>query len=134
MDNVLQHFRQHGVLPPHHSSHDHLNEQPSLPIDEESMVHWKEAFRSALEKAQIDKVLIADGFLLYYDERIRRQMDVRLFLRCKQSTLIRRRDSRGGYATAEGTVWQVRLKGSLLAILPLITFIFLSIQGSTRLL
>jgi nicotinamide/nicotinate riboside kinase len=109
MHTVMQHFRQHGVLPPHHSSHDHLNEQPSIPIEDSSISHWKEAFRSAMEKAQIEKVLIADGFLLYYDEKIRSQMDVRLFLRCKQSTLIKRRESRGGYATAEGTVWQVSI-------------------------
>lgn len=107
MEKVLLHFRQHGELPPHHSSHDHLNEQPSISIKEESSLHWKEAFRSALEKARIEKVLIADGFLLYYDERVRNQMDVRLFLRCKRDTLIKRREARGGYATAEGTIWQV---------------------------
>lgn len=131
MERVLQHFRQHGELPPHHSSHDHLNEQSKLPIKEQSSSYWREAFRSALEKAKIEKVLIADGFLLYYDERVRNQMDVRLFLRCKRSTLIKRRESRGGYATAEGTVWQVSA-----SLVMLITFLTppLRLIGSTWLL
>ncbi|UZJ53924.1 hypothetical protein CBS101457_003244 [Exobasidium rhododendri] len=106
MEEALRYFREHGELPAHHSSHDHLNENSSLPLEAESTSHWKSTFQEALKKGDIEKILIADGFLLYYDERVRRELDVRLFLRCNKSTLIKRRGSRGGYATAEGTVWQ----------------------------
>lgn len=109
MEAALGHFRAQGKLPPHHSSHDHLNQQPDLPISAKTAAHWKSVLQTALDKAGIEAVLIADGFLLYYDEMVRRQMDVRLFLRCNRSTLVQRRESRGGYATAEGTVWQVRI-------------------------
>jgi nicotinamide/nicotinate riboside kinase len=107
MEAALRHFRKHGKLPSHHSSHDHLNEQHNLPLKNETTSFWKKAFQQALETAKVERVLIADGFLLYYDEGVRREMDIRLFLRCNRSTLIERREARGGYATAEGTVWQV---------------------------
>lgn len=116
MEAAIKHFRERGELPAHHSSHDHLNEQPNLPINKESASHWRTAFESALEMAHIEKVLIADGFLLYYDEAVRRELDVKLFLRCNRSTLIKRRESRGGYATAEGSVWQVSSPGSFIVM------------------
>lgn len=67
---------------------------------------WHARLTSALERAGIQGVVLADGFLLYYDAGVRHQMDVRLLLRCTRKTLEARREARGGYATAEGTVWQ----------------------------
>lgn len=103
---MLEHARRHGVLPEHHSSHDHLNEQPEISLDSMVARKWTDNLKVSLDKAQIDIVIIADGFLLYYDSRVRQHMDVRLFLRCDQETLEHRRNNRGGYATAEGTTWQ----------------------------
>lgn len=103
----MKHAREHGSLPPHHSSHDHLNEQNDRPLlPEGKTTRWRARLTQALAKNNIASVVIADGFLLYYDEGVRRQMDVRLFLRSTRETLVKRREARGGYATAEGTVWQ----------------------------
>lgn len=106
MESILQHTRVQGDLPPHHTSHDHLNLQPDRPLDASLDAACRSRLNEALASAQVDCIVIADGFLLYYDSSVRRQMDVRLFLRCNRATLERRRTERGGYATAEGTVWQ----------------------------
>lgn len=106
LENVLRYAREHGQLPDHHSSHDHLNVQPDLPIDKGIVEQARSKLAQAIEKYDVQRVILADGFLLYYDQAVRRQMDVRLFLRCKPETLERRRATRGGYATAEDTVWQ----------------------------
>jgi nicotinamide/nicotinate riboside kinase len=103
---VIKYARQHGQLPEHHSSHDHLNVQPDLPINPRLAEQCRTKLRRAIESLSLNRIILADGFLLYYDEAVRRQMDVRLFLRCKPETLEKRRSTRGGYATAEETVWQ----------------------------
>ncbi|PWN38400.1 P-loop containing nucleoside triphosphate hydrolase protein [Meira miltonrushii] len=107
MKEVLQHAKAFGKLPDHHSSHDHLNLQPERPLDTPFANECKQRLADALRKhPEIQHIIFADGFLLYYDAQVRKQMDIRLFLRCDRATLESRRNERGGYATAENTVWQ----------------------------
>ncbi|KAN0064367.1 ribosylnicotinamide kinase [Thecaphora frezii] len=103
MRDTLRHIRQTGELPPGFSSHDHLNQQPECSIPRQQQQRWARAL-SAVGSAQ--KVVLADGFLLYYDTDVRSEMDVKLLLRVPRDTLKQRRQQRAGYATAEGTVWQ----------------------------
>ncbi|EPQ27878.1 uncharacterized protein PFL1_04622 [Pseudozyma flocculosa PF-1] len=112
MHETLRYIKTHRRLPPQFSSHDHLNKQPPCPIPSSQERRWIESFRDAAgdEGDEAGRrrrdVVLADGFLLYYDARCRDEIDVRLFLRVRRDMLLKRREERNGYATAEGTVWQ----------------------------
>ncbi|GAC97385.1 potential ADP-ribosylation factor [Pseudozyma hubeiensis SY62] len=110
MHRTIQHIKSTGSFPPEFSSHDHLNSQPDCPISETVSRTWKNKF-SSLASASVSgqgsvRVMLADGFLLYYDPEVRSTMDVKVFLRTPRAVLKQRREERFGYATAEGTVWK----------------------------
>lgn len=110
MHRTIEHIKSTGSFPPDFSSHDHLNSQPDCPIADEVFTKWRNKF-SALDSASSLpsdglRVMLADGFLLYYDPAVRSTMDVRVFLRTPRAVLKQRREERFGYATAEGTVWK----------------------------
>lgn len=111
-----------GVIPPEHYSHDHLNEQREVPVEQERLDRWRDVFsRIEEERATAgEKVVwvIVDGFLLYWNQvRMVRTdscyvidtrglqdvidtLDVRVFLRIPHNELKHRRDNRSGYHTA----------------------------------
>ncbi|KAJ9477198.1 Nicotinamide riboside kinase [Pseudozyma hubeiensis] len=110
MHRTIQHIKSTGSFPPEFSSHDHLNSQPDCPISETVSTTWKEKFSSLASASSFGqgsvRVMLADGFLLYYDPEVRSTMDVKVFLRTPRAVLKQRREERFGYATAEGTVWK----------------------------
>ncbi|TKY86861.1 hypothetical protein EX895_004149 [Sporisorium graminicola] len=110
MYRTIQHIKATGSFPPEFSSHDHLNSQPDCPISGEVSTKWKDRFASLASTsspaAEGVRVMLVDGFLLYYDPEVRSTMDVRMFLRTPRAVLKQRREERSGYATAEGTVWK----------------------------
>ena len=61
-----------GVIPPEHVSHDHLNEQKDVPIDDAAFQKWKQAFerieQEHIEKGECVKWVMVDGFLLYWHQ------------------------------------------------------------------
>lgn len=77
---TLHHLRTTGLLPPDHSSHDHLNEQVPVPISADLQAEWRARF-AALDGAHDTVFVIADGFLMFYDEESVREFDVRVFVR-----------------------------------------------------
>ena len=50
---AIRHLRQLGEIPLEHSSHDHLNEQIPVPIEDEIEREWKDKFRTLF--ADIEK-------------------------------------------------------------------------------
>jgi nicotinamide/nicotinate riboside kinase len=67
----MTYVRCNGTLPPTYLSHDHLNKQVEVAVDEAVIRQWREAF-SALAKEERDKGvelvwIIVDGFVLYWD-------------------------------------------------------------------
>ena len=68
----LQHVRTTGKLPEHHSSHDHLNKQVVVGIEDDVLRQWREAFEryEAAQRAEGVEVVwfIVDGFVLYWDK------------------------------------------------------------------
>ncbi|KAJ1604005.1 hypothetical protein NDA14_004055 [Ustilago hordei] len=111
MHRTIEHIKSTGTLPPDFSSHDHLNSQPDCPIAEQVFSTWKDKFASLASSSRTPaseglRVMLADGFLLYYDPEVRSTMDVKVFLRTPRAVLKDRREQRFGYATAEGTVWK----------------------------
>ncbi|EGG01825.1 uncharacterized protein MELLADRAFT_50002 [Melampsora larici-populina 98AG31] len=100
----LQYIRNHGgEFPPSHASHDHLNLQPDIPIPQDFTETWHQRF-SSLSSEKI-RYVIADGFLLYWDQESVKQYDVKLFVRESYAVLKERRRIRMSYNTAEGETW-----------------------------
>ncbi|SPO49221.1 related to NRK1 - Nicotinamide riboside kinase [Moesziomyces antarcticus] len=105
MRSTIEHIKTTGSFPPGFSSHDHLNAQPDCPISEQVSTTWRDKFGSLSTNHGV-RIMLVDGFLLYYDAAVRSTMDVKIFLRTPRAVLKQRRDERFGYATAEGTVWK----------------------------
>lgn len=109
MYRTLSHIKQTGRFPPEFSSHDHLNSQPDCPIASSVFEQWRNKFgalKATPRSMQGVRIMLADGFLLYYDPAVCGSMDVKIFLRTPRAVLKQRREQRFGYATAEGTVWK----------------------------
>ncbi|OBZ67277.1 Nicotinamide riboside kinase [Grifola frondosa] len=110
MVKSLEEVKRTGIIPPEHYSHDHLNEQKDIPIDNAIFTRWRDTF------AQIDEEhrkrgecvvwVMVDGFLLYWNAEVVDNLDVRVFLRVPHDVLRQRRHERHGYHTAEGTLWR----------------------------
>ncbi|KAF4563437.1 ribosylnicotinamide kinase [Pleurotus pulmonarius] len=111
MDTFLRHVKETGVIPPDHRSHDHLNEQQAVPVPDELADKWRAHFQGLQEKleAEIKEKIIwglVDGFLLYWNQDVVDQLDVKFFLRVPHDALKKRRHDRHGYHTAEGALWR----------------------------
>ena len=68
---VVQHIRQHGTPPEQHSSHDHLNKQQELDVEEEDLMRCRTQLEVACSRladsgTQITWVIV-DGFVLFWD-------------------------------------------------------------------
>lgn len=106
MRQTTSHIKDHATLPEGHSSHDELNALPSLPLNDTTLLdRYRDQFARALPDDLV--VVFADGFLLYYDEEVASKIDAAMFLRIDKALLRQRRESRGGYVTAEGETWKV---------------------------
>ena len=68
----LRHVKETGVIPPDHRSHDHLNEQKEVNIEEKLREKWIMEFESIKQDKQLhnEKVVwgLVDGFLLYWNK------------------------------------------------------------------
>ena len=112
----LEQVKECGVIPPDHRSHDHLNKQKIVQVDESVMEKWRELFHKAGE-SKSEKIVwgLVDGFLLYWhpvcavplklsllinSQEVIDLLDVRLFLRAPEHVLKKRRQERSGYHTA----------------------------------
>ncbi|TBU64307.1 P-loop containing nucleoside triphosphate hydrolase protein [Dichomitus squalens] len=110
MIKALEEVRRTGVIPPEHVSHDHLNEQKDVPIDETTFQKWRKRFEEVeqehRERGEKVKWVIVDGFLLFWEPQVVEKLDHRIFLRVPHDVLKQRRHERHGYHTAEGSLWR----------------------------
>ncbi|KAL7424486.1 ribosylnicotinamide kinase [Cryptotrichosporon argae] len=99
--SALRHVRAHGALPDLHQSHDHLNKQMEVEIAPAVAAKWAEAFAAAeaeQRRAGFEVVwVLVDGFVLYWDDDVVDQLDVRTLLRVPHDTLKARREERQVY-------------------------------------
>ncbi|KAF8893914.1 P-loop containing nucleoside triphosphate hydrolase protein [Infundibulicybe gibba] len=110
----LKHVKKTGKIPPDHRSHDHLNEQKLVKVDDTVKKRWREVFEKIKkERAEGEEIVwgLVDGFLLYWHPEVIEQLDTRVFLRVPHDVLKKRRHERHGYHTAvqsdpEGTLWR----------------------------
>ncbi|KAI0812274.1 P-loop containing nucleoside triphosphate hydrolase protein [Irpex lacteus] len=109
MVKSLKEIRETGVIPPEHYSHDHLNEQREVPVEQPLIDRWRETFTRIQEEHEKagEKIVwvVVDGFLLYWDQAVVDSLDVRVFLRVPEEVLKQRRHERHGYHTA-GALWR----------------------------
>ncbi|KAI8452564.1 P-loop containing nucleoside triphosphate hydrolase protein [Phakopsora pachyrhizi] len=86
-------------MPP---SHDALNIQPDVPIDDSRLSDSINRFK---DLGQDFRFVLVDGFLLYWDKDCVEEYDVKLFVRESHDTLKERRRVRQMYHTADGQTW-----------------------------
>ncbi|KAG2153639.1 uncharacterized protein EDB93DRAFT_1133879 [Suillus bovinus] len=108
--NFLKHVKDTGRIPDDHKSHDHLNKQMDFPIEAECQTRLAERFRAIQDQAkESDHINIvwglADGFLLYWNQEVIEQLDMRFLLRVSLKSLEDRRKARQVYITAKGDAW-----------------------------
>ena len=111
---MMSYFRQNATLPPDFVSHESRRSQYECSIPDEQVQAWRDRFRSlahfhlpkSASHAENVSVLLVDGFLLYYDARIRNDIDIPLFLRVDQATIKQRREDRPNYVLDDGTEFQ----------------------------
>ncbi|KAI0769632.1 P-loop containing nucleoside triphosphate hydrolase protein [Trametes elegans] len=115
MVKALEEVKRTGEIPPEHVSHDHLNEQKDVAIDDTIYQKWKAQFeridREHRQQGEEVKWVLVDGFLLYWHPEVVEKLDVRVFLRVPYDVLKQRRHERHGYHTAvqtdpEGSLWR----------------------------
>ncbi|KAF9047372.1 hypothetical protein BJ165DRAFT_1581582 [Panaeolus papilionaceus] len=113
--NFLKEIKRTGAIPPDHRSHDHLNEQKEIRVDEDVRQKWIAEFEKIKQTkaASGERIIwgIVDGFLLYWHKEVINQLDVRIMLRVPHDILKQRRHERHGYHTAvqsdpEGSLWR----------------------------
>lgn len=110
----MRELRRTGRFPPEHESHDALNEQIPVPISSELESRWREKFRALEQEKRSKRIpighsaengneetvyILADGFLMLYDEESVKEFDVKLLVREDYETLKRRREERSGYVS-----------------------------------
>lgn len=110
MATFLSESRMKGILPADHRSFEGLNEAKVVPVDQEVIAKWQgrseELVSEHLERYGEKLVwVLIDGFLLYWDERIVSNLDVRVFLRVPEDIARARREDRT-YHTPDGGVWR----------------------------
>ncbi|GJJ06036.1 hypothetical protein Clacol_000223 [Clathrus columnatus] len=111
--HFLHDIKQTGVIPESHKSHDHLNENKPVPIEDKLLNEWKSKSEEIVGTKPKEKIIwaILDGFLMYWHQDVIDQLDIRLFLRVPNDVLKQRRHERHGYHTAvqtdpEGSLWR----------------------------
>jgi len=71
--NFLREVKETGKIPPDHRSHDHLNEQKEVKVDDALRNQWIDVFariRQERERGGREKIIwgLVDGFLLYWNQ------------------------------------------------------------------
>ncbi|KDR75297.1 hypothetical protein GALMADRAFT_544473 [Galerina marginata CBS 339.88] len=112
----LMDVKETGKIPPDHRSHDHLNEQKEIKVDGHVRDKWIEDFKKLKAEKEVaghQRIIwgLVDGFLLYWNQDVIDQLDVRIMLRVPHDVLKKRRHERHGYHTAvqsdpEGSLWR----------------------------
>ncbi|KAF8973193.1 P-loop containing nucleoside triphosphate hydrolase protein [Flammula alnicola] len=112
----LRHVKETGEIPPEHRSHDHLNEQKEVKVEDVVRDKWRAEFEKLKNERTVsgdERVVwgLVDGFLLYWHPEVIEQLDVRIMLRVPHDVLKKRRHERHGYHTAvqsdpEGSLWR----------------------------
>lgn len=103
--NALQHIRNNdGQLPPTFNSIQDKNELGKSGVPEEVVqIMRNEAAEQSLMRDGTDTILcLVDGFLLYSDPGVIKELDIRLLVRAPYEKLKARREARSGYVTIEG--------------------------------
>lgn len=108
---ALDHIHAHGALPPTLVSKEDQNPTPPTPVSACTIARLRgvvgDWLASPLRHPRITRthpLILLDGFLLYAPPVtcLLPRLDMRLFLTASHDDVVRRREGRGGYVTAEG--------------------------------
>ncbi|KAF5335020.1 hypothetical protein D9758_016199 [Tetrapyrgos nigripes] len=106
MAAFLSDLKKGGILPSNHQSYDSFNETRTVPVDDDQIVQWRlqsEQVAAIHQEKYGEKLIWAliDGFLLYWDERIISNLDVRAFIRVPEDIAKSRREARSYHTPGE---------------------------------
>jgi len=111
MAALLSDLKKTGSLPASHQSYDSFNETATVPVEDDKIISEWRVRSEKLASEHLEKYgeklvwALIDGFLLYWDERIVSNLDVRVFIRVPEVISRARREARA-YHTPEGDVWR----------------------------
>ncbi|KAG1773704.1 P-loop containing nucleoside triphosphate hydrolase protein [Suillus placidus] len=99
-----------GGIPLDHISCDTSDDGRDVPIDENRADAWKTRFQDLGQRCLVaanTKVIwvLVDGFMLYWDQDVIRQLDVCIFLRVQEHILKERRETRFRVGPQPGVPW-----------------------------
>ncbi|WFD35502.1 hypothetical protein MCUN1_002358 [Malassezia cuniculi] len=112
MATVLGHLRAHGEFPHDYKSNEHLRSEYDCKLSEAQQKEWAERLNGldhvAVGATAVPSVtiVIVEGYLLYFSAKVRRLIDIPLFLRVSRAEMDARRKSRSNYVLEDGTVWE----------------------------
>lgn len=91
-EDTLLYLKQNGTLPTGYASYDHLNDNGAeqdaqIPAVDAVATKYKAKFPPA-------RYVIVDGFVLFWEQKVRDLMDVEIMLRVPEGTLKSRREKR----------------------------------------
>ncbi|KAG2114079.1 P-loop containing nucleoside triphosphate hydrolase protein [Suillus cothurnatus] len=110
MRKFLQDVKGFGSIPLDHIGYDNWNDGRDVPIDENRADAWTARFQDLGQRCLIaanTKVIwvLVDGFMLYWDQDVIRQLDVCMFLRIPKHILKMRRGARFRFLTQPEVPW-----------------------------
>ncbi|RIB15646.1 P-loop containing nucleoside triphosphate hydrolase protein [Gigaspora rosea] len=102
---TLRHVHQTGSLPDSFKSKERLNTRNDTQIESqlESLIkQLSNRITSSINNLTDWKFILVDGFLLYWDMQVVKELDIKLFVQADYTTLKKRREERAGYVTVDG--------------------------------
>lgn len=111
MHETMRYIREHARLPAEFSSHDNLNVLPDVAIPDDLRDRCVQRLRAVFGSEDPSKapstpqeapiVVLVDGFLTYYDPRVRSELDLRFFCRSSREVMKTRRAERSYHTAGE---------------------------------
>ncbi|KAG1873844.1 hypothetical protein F4604DRAFT_1925422 [Suillus subluteus] len=110
MRKFLRDVKSFGSIPPDHIGYDTWGDGRNVPIDENKADAWKARFQDLEQHCLVSantKVIwvLVDGFMLYWDQDVNRQLDVCIFLRVPEHILKKRREMQFQFLPQPGVPW-----------------------------
>ncbi|KAK9390839.1 P-loop containing nucleoside triphosphate hydrolase protein [Lipomyces mesembrius] len=99
---AIDYIKKNRTLPDNVRYKEDQNNLGTPPVSSEVADEIKEQVLGENSVAENSEFCIVDGFLLFNDDVITKQLDIKFLLRAPYQSLKKRREARSGYATIEG--------------------------------
>jgi nicotinamide/nicotinate riboside kinase len=100
---AIDYIKKNRKLPDNVHYKEDQNNLGTPPVSNEEADEIKKQVLGENSVTENTEFCIVDGFLLFNDDVITKQLDIKFLLRAPYESLKKRREARSGYATIEGT-------------------------------